>query len=66
MPHTQFSEGDVLKYRLISGSFLVALVLLSVFWEAPAATVIFVCFGCFCVGAALTEFLGMAAAAGYP
>jgi len=63
---TQFPEGDVLKYRLISGSFLVALVLLSVFWEAPAATVIFVCFGCFCVGAALTEFLGMAAAAGYP
>ena len=65
-PQTQSPERDVLKYRLISGSFLVALVLLSVFWETPAATVIFVCFGCFCVGVALTEFLGMTAAAGYP
>lgn len=56
----------MLKFRLISGCSLVALVTLCVFWDHPAAMWIFVVFGCICVSLALAEFLKMTAAAGFP
>lgn len=56
----------MLKFRLISGSALVALITTSVFWDHPAAAWVFVVFGCICVTVALAEFLAMTAVAGFP
>ncbi len=56
----------MLKYRVISGGTLGALLLLSVFWAAPAAGLLCIFLGALLVALSLREYFGITKLLGYP